>query len=1043
MTSNPEQYPHPYPQPKLEAVHKSSSSPSVTLRKNRAGQVAAGLPRLAAASESPTTKPLVTVPQSVRDFSETLFGTDLDTFIIAHCDETQRALDKSQIAWGVQFEFARGVSAGLWAWEDVRRNIDNLRGSNLDSASRVEKVMRQKNTSRPSDTSIWQQLDLEQEAIVENIGRGLGLMGDFGGVCDWSGGKVQQIGRLEKDGTGFRVKLERMESRRSHRFARYYGSRRFLQLRISDDLFRKEASEVKKFLRKKFVICGRVFVPFHSKEMKVYLVETNENHGRSTQTWCADDTRHSFNDFINWHNPLNVSKNCKQVISKYAARFALGLSNSRPVLEFQEEDIHFIEDKVAEGWKGPSKDAPADKLMTDGCGFINHAGLVKIVKALKYSSLPAGVQGRIDGSKGFFILHPTDKSDAPKIWIRDSQHKIQNRGFDRAHRIFDLLCASQSMPPTALTSQMIINLFSNGIPAEMLADLMEKGLENEVAQLLEWDKPHAMVFLYDAVSKCGGVSGSRAQRVVYSLNRVLGFTGRDWRDDDGATDEDGDSLKEDDDEASTMRNKYSKMPFILHEVALELIQAGFHPRENKLLQDKILYMVKSTIKASVEKFRIPLAESVGAFIVPDPLGVLEEGEVCFRFSKPRKNLNTEMLLYSLEGEILLGRYPIRLPSDMQRVKAVDKRELDKWPDVLIVSTKGKRSIASLLADGDMDGDEIVAIYDKMIVELFRNQQFTEPPSNFLKDNFNKDVESVEQFCSRVSRLSNRGAHEAFQEVLIANLSESQVGLYSMMHENATIRYGYDSRDAIRLAYIFATLLDSSKNGCRLQDGLFKKDLAKYGSSARHGSATPTSGILALLKDAGKRKGDELLTRYQHLEGADEWLATDAALLKPIQKAASVAQTRVQRKQYDYRAELDLIARRIEVVDDIYRETWKQYFAKNDKKAEMYTPSKGKSRRPKAEKQDDLMLECARKYAEPIEGLELIQNVEELKASYTYQKKPGLAFSVAFNELCRLKASAAPGGIAPSARVFDEARSTSSSYLRALAHTEETLQEPRA
>jgi hypothetical protein len=33
------------------------------------------------------------------------------------------------------------------------------------------------------------------------------------------------------------------------------------------------------------------------------------------------------------------------------------------------------------------------------------------------------------------------------------------------------------------------------------------------------------------------------------------------------------------------------------------------------------------------------------------------------------------------------------------VNAVYKRELDRWPDVLVVSVKGKRSIASLLADG--------------------------------------------------------------------------------------------------------------------------------------------------------------------------------------------------------------------------------------------------------------------------------------------------------------------------------------------------------
>jgi hypothetical protein len=33
------------------------------------------------------------------------------------------------------------------------------------------------------------------------------------------------------------------------------------------------------------------------------------------------------------------------------------------------------------------------------------------------------------------------------------------------------------------------------------------------------------------------------------------------------------------------------------------------------------------------------------------------------------------------------------------VKGVDRRELDKYPDVVIVSTQGKRSLASMLADG--------------------------------------------------------------------------------------------------------------------------------------------------------------------------------------------------------------------------------------------------------------------------------------------------------------------------------------------------------
>lgn len=139
-------------------------------------------------------------------------------------------------------------------------------------------------------------------------------MGDFEGASDWYGGRIQQLGRLVKEeGGNYKIKLERMESRRSHRFARYLGSRRFLQVRVPEELFRQDHVSIKKFLKQKFVLCGRVFVPFHSKENSIYLVETNEDYGRTTQEWCGDPFRCSFNEFINWHNPLTEMRNCKQV----------------------------------------------------------------------------------------------------------------------------------------------------------------------------------------------------------------------------------------------------------------------------------------------------------------------------------------------------------------------------------------------------------------------------------------------------------------------------------------------------------------------------------------------------------------------------------------------------------------------------------------------------------------------------------------------------------------------------------------------------------
>ena len=331
--------------------------------------------------------------------------------------------------------------------------------------------------------------------------------------------------------------------------------------------------------------------------------------------------------------------------------------------------------------------------MTDGCGLINHKALITIVRSFNYESLPAGVQGRIDGSKGFWILHPTDESDVPKIWIRDSQNKIKNSGFDRAHRIFDLLCPSRSSSSIDLSAQSIVNIFSNGVPASVLIQLMEQGLVDEISPLLEWNQPRAMVFLWDAVNKCGSVSGVRTQRLAASLNRVLGLKRRDWGGEENPEREDFDDDPKEDEPFSTFtrRNKhgggnflpliyahcqtnsfviYLLAPLALHEMTVEMIQAGFHPAHNKQLFDKIGYVIQQLVKSSVEKYRIPISESLGAYVVPgrlflhelmdlsevvlDPLGILEEGEIFYYSSRPLKDPRTEMQFQVLTGDVIVG-----------------------------------------------------------------------------------------------------------------------------------------------------------------------------------------------------------------------------------------------------------------------------------------------------------------------------------------------------------------------------------------------------
>lgn len=117
---------------------------------------------------------------------------------------------------------------------------------------------------------------------------------------------MQQVARLEADGDSFRLVLTKMESRKSHRFARFLGSRRILQASISKELVNERGGDLRKFFTQKFVLCGRVFVAFGAKDSKVFLMETPEDYERTTKA-PGDDKRITLEDFVAWHNPLEFN----------------------------------------------------------------------------------------------------------------------------------------------------------------------------------------------------------------------------------------------------------------------------------------------------------------------------------------------------------------------------------------------------------------------------------------------------------------------------------------------------------------------------------------------------------------------------------------------------------------------------------------------------------------------------------------------------------------------------------------------------------------
>ena len=155
------------------------------------------------------------------------------------------------------------------------------------------------------------ELDREEKALEEGTGRGLGLRGEWEGDPSWYGGKIRQIASVVETDDGFAIRLRAMMKRKSNRFARFLGSRRMLQVKLPEDkVMRRRPDDVRKFMQNKFVLCGRIFVPFAAKDGKVFLMETNEDYERAGDG-PSDRGRISVEDFVRWHNPMELTS--KQV----------------------------------------------------------------------------------------------------------------------------------------------------------------------------------------------------------------------------------------------------------------------------------------------------------------------------------------------------------------------------------------------------------------------------------------------------------------------------------------------------------------------------------------------------------------------------------------------------------------------------------------------------------------------------------------------------------------------------------------------------------
>ncbi|KAF7332082.1 RNA-dependent RNA polymerase [Mycena kentingensis (nom. inval.)] len=768
-------------------------------------------------------------PQKAAKLPRLGLKTDEKLIIISHSPTLQRALNA--LPYGIQVEIHRALqrrkisTAERAALEtQIIERLESIKGKShvqaiplipslfgeTQGAARDEIFANEIAAKAP-----WAELDSEDRHLAENHFAGLGCIPG----SDYFGGKVHFKGTI---GSNFQVTLKQPELGTSSRFARRFGSLRFLTLGIHKQLLNK-GEQLVEFLLRPFILAGRVFRAFDAKDGNVFLVQTNEMvEGNRINPMRTIPGLLSLDEFLQWHNPLELD--LKQTMAKWASRFALGRSNSAPVLRLEPDAILQIPDKKSQDGSD----------MTDGAGRINKAALRLIHHnpMLESESWPTAVQVRVAGAKGLLVMDTEDTDETPKVWLRPSQikvkHDLQRLGDieDPTLRIVDLLRTSHCRTQCRLSTETIINMAENGVPASVFLKLIETALVELVLPLLTWEGEMAMENLWAAVARSGGVIGARLARKEAVLARLKGYSEKDADEDDDDDDE-GEAQPQ---SKAWWVDQTSGCPSSLEETVMHLIDAGFEPQTCAVLRSKLEKIVDGCLNRYIESYRIdiPLGKAAMAFIVPDEFGVLEEGQIFIKSSHHDFDcggLRTDVLL----GEVLITRHPTKLPTDIQRWVAVDHPQFRNMTDVIILSTKGNRRAADFLAGGDYDGDKGLLIWEPEIVNNFRNAplDFSVEPES-VAASFSPQNETVAEFLGRTEPLSAEEKLREKQKYLLSAVRDiAVVGKYSNWHLNAIYKLGYQHDDTIRLAYMFCKTLDGAKTGLQVLPAVFKEDRKKF------------------------------------------------------------------------------------------------------------------------------------------------------------------------------------------------------------------------
>ncbi|KAJ5637138.1 hypothetical protein N7490_007017 [Penicillium lividum] len=632
-------------------------------------------------------------------------------------------------------------------------------------------------------------------------------IGDF--KTDRNSEVVVMTGELDwipfKEGI-FKLKLNPLKAERTCRFHRRFGSDRFLSLTIpaparpprdigspsQPNLLHESMAEW--LTRTDHQCLGRTWRAFFVEEIKskskkkveprlrveFFAVDGIDFRSTSSMSVAPPEessdahTSMSVQDLLEWHMPTAYNgdqKNCKLF-----QRIALGLSKTFASVTLKPTQVLHLRDIPS--WV---------PVMNDGCALMSRALAIRICKILGIAGYtPSAFQGRIAGAKGLWMVdQPQSKhqsfseDDGDDLWIEisDSQLKIhphpQDWGeYDEEKLTFEVVNWSKSLHPVGLNTQILTILDYGAHVKDYIADLTRKGFEDlakGLEEVLDSDSPVLCRAFVQKMKPTG--EGAKSSRQLDQ-----------WIVDDA-------------------------------EHIIRLVEAGFRPQSFFPLRKALHRLFRHTLESQVERLHIEVPLSTYAYCIADPLGVLEPEEVHFAFSTNWRDADGNFQrTHLMDMDVLVGRLPAHVPSDIQRRRAVYKHELAHFQDIIVFSSKGNVPLAQMLSGGDYDGDTPWICWDPMIVESFQNSDMPNMElhvEHFGLTEHNKpmaDMDSTEDFL--------QGAFEF-------NLHISLLGRCTIEHEKIAYDESIDSPKAKELACLLSHLVDGRKGGVLLSEEAWK------------------------------------------------------------------------------------------------------------------------------------------------------------------------------------------------------------------------------